>query len=171
MNERRLARAKVRLKRAGAENASRVRLTGTDDDPFLKSKAGLFDRVLVDAPCSGTGAWRRNPDAKWRAAGDLAGLAALQDAILARAARMAKPGGRIVYSTCSVLPIENEERVAAFLAATPGYRRLDAAEVWAESSDRPWPCRGREALSLTPAQHGTDGFYAAVIEREKPAKG
>ncbi len=100
----RLARAKLRMKRAGVENAERVLLTGTDSDPFLKKKAGWFDRVLVDAPCSGTGAWRRHPEAKWAGALDLARLTALQDAILKRAALLVKRGGRLVYATCSILP-------------------------------------------------------------------
>jgi 16S rRNA (cytosine967-C5)-methyltransferase len=161
----RLARAKLRLKRAGAENAERVLLTGTDDDPYFKRKAAQFDRVLVDAPCSGTGAWRRHPEAKWGVPVDLARLTALQDAILARAAKMLKRGGRLVYATCSMLPVENGERVAAFLAAHPNFRRIDAADVWGKVMMAPYPGRDPSQLQLTPFQHGTDGFFASVLER------
>lgn len=161
----RLARAKLRLKRAGVENAERVLLTGTDDDPWLKRKAGQFDRVLVDAPCSGTGAWRRHPEAKWGGVTDLPRLTALQDAILARAAKMVKRGGRLVYATCSLLPVENGARAAAFLAAHPNFKRIDAAEAWARVINLPYPGRDVSLLQLTPFQHGTDGFFAAVFER------
>lgn len=161
----RLARAKLRMKRAGVENAERVLLTGTDTDPFLKRKAGQIDRVLVDAPCSGTGAWRRHPEAKWSGVTDLARLTSLQDAILARAARLVKRGGRLIYATCSMLPAENAERAAAFLAAHPNFRRIDAAEVWARAIPAvPYPGRDRAMLQLTPFQHGTDGFFAAIFE-------
>jgi 16S rRNA (cytosine967-C5)-methyltransferase len=161
----RLARAKLRLKRAGAENAERVLLTGADDDPYFKRKAGQFDRVLVDAPCSGTGAWRRHPEAKWGVPTDLARLTALQDAILARAAKMVKRGGRLIYATCSLLPQENGARAAAFLTSHPNYRRLDAAAVWAGISALPYPGQNPAELQLTPFRHGTDGFFAAVFER------
>lgn len=161
----RLARAKLRMKRAGVENAERVLLTGTDSDPFLKRKAGQIDRVLVDAPCSGTGAWRRHPEAKWGAGIDLARLTALQDAVLARAARLVKRGGRLTYATCSVLPEENEARATAFLAAHPGFRRMDLAAIWKALLAPPYPDTGSDALQLTPFRHGTDGFFVTVFER------
>lgn len=162
---RRLARAKLRMKRAGVENAERVLLTGTDADPFLKKKAGWFDRVLVDAPCSGTGAWRRHPEAKWAVALDLERLTALQDAILNRAAPLVKRGGRLIYATCSLLTQENGARAEAFLKAHPNFRRIDAAEAWRAVSALPYPGRDPAVLQLTPFQHGTDGFFAAVFER------
>jgi len=162
----RLARAKLRLKRAGAENAERVLLTGTDDDPYFKRKAAQFDRVLVDAPCSGTGAWRRHPEAKWGVPVDLKRLTALQDSILTRAAKMLKRGGRLVYATCSMLPAENAERADAFLAAHPGFKRVDAADAWGKAMiPAPYPGRDRAMLQLTPFQHGTDGFFTAIFER------
>lgn len=164
-SQRRLARAKLRLKRAGAENAERILLTGTDTDPFLKRRANWFDRVLVDAPCSGTGSWRRHPDAKWAREHRIETLTALQDQILARAAKLVKRGGRLVYGTCSVLPAENEQRAEAFLAAHPNFRPLDAATIWPRIANGPWPCATPRHLTLTPAQHGTDGFFAAVFER------
>ena len=162
----RLARAKLRLKRAGVENAERILLTGTDADPYFKRKAAQFDRVLVDAPCSGTGAWRRHPEAKWAAEIDLERLTALQDAILARAAKMLKRGGRLTYATCSILPAENQQRVTAFLKAHPGFKQVPVAEVWAQViPNAPYPGKETETLQLTPFRHGTDGFFAAVFER------
>ena len=165
VSQRRLTRAKLRLKRAGVENAERVLLTGQDDDPFLKKRRSWFDRVLVDAPCSGSGSWRRHPETKWRGAGDMTRLNALQDAILARAAGLVKRGGRLIYATCSLLPQENEARVEAFLKAHEGFRLLPADAVWRDSVGAPWPDAQAAYLKLTPAKNGTDGFFAAVLER------
>jgi 16S rRNA (cytosine967-C5)-methyltransferase len=164
-NAKRLARAKLRFKRAGVENAERITLTGTDEDPFIKRRATQFDRVLVDAPCSGTGAWRRHPETKWKGDHGLDRLTALQAAILARAARMVKRGGRLTYATCSLLPVENEAQAAAFLAAHKNFKAVPAASVWGSVLPVPWPCDQLDYLKLTPARHGTDGFFAAVFER------
>jgi len=166
VSEKRLARAKLRMKRAGVENAERVLLTGTDEDPFLTAQAGHFDRVLVDAPCSGTGAWRRHPEIRWKGL-DLDRLTGLQDAIFARASRLVKPGGHLVYATCSLLPAENEGRAAAFLAGHPEFRAVPAAEAWAEATGAQWPFGDADHLSLSPARDGTDGFFAAVFERRR----
>lgn len=161
----RLTRAKLRLKRAGAENAER-RLLPAKDDKWMKKHYERFDRVLVDAPCSGTGAWRRNPDARWSAqAANLGELTALQDSILARAARFVKPGGHVIYATCSLLREENDRRVEHFLGANAAFEQVDAREVWRGLSDRPWPCEGENVLRLSPAKHGTDGFFAAILRR------
>lgn len=160
----RLIRAKERLRRAGIDNVE-PRLLATERDRWVSRVKGKFDRVLIDAPCSGTGAWRRNPDSRWRPV-DLAELTGLQSRILASAARLTKPGGRLVYATCSLLREENEAVVEAFLAEHPEYRVLPMAEVWAAALPTPWP--GGEddrALRLTPARHGTDGFFAMVLER------
>src|SRR5690606_38603564 len=100
-------------------------------DKWIKRQKGKFDRVLIDAPCSGSGAWRRNPDARWRPV-DLAALTALQSEILDSAARLTRPGGRLVYVTCSLLPEENEERLAEFLGRRDEFAPVPAAEVWAE---------------------------------------
>lgn len=163
----RLARAKQRLKRAGVENAERVLLLEADDKA-MKKRHAHFDRILVDAPCSGTGSWRRNPDARWSTqAANIGELTALQDAILERAARFAKPGGRVIYATCSLLHRENDERVARFLAAHPQFEQIDARDVWREATDRPWPCEGESVLRLSPARHGTDGFFAAILHRAR----
>lgn len=162
ISEGRLKRCAERLRRAGLHNAE-TRLLTSETDKWIKRRKGTFDRVLVDAPCSGTGTWRRNPDARWRPwdADGLDNLVALQARILTSAARLVKPNGRLVYATCSMLPEENEGQVAAFLAATPHFRLVPLAEVdpkLAEASQG-------DFLSLTPARHDTDGFFAAVFER------
>lgn len=119
--------------------------------------------VLVDAPCSGTGTWRRNPDARWRAPDlGLDNLLALQGRILTSAARLVKPGGRLVYATCSILPEENEAQVAAFLAAHPTFHVVQLSEAAPHLT----AAADSDYLSLTPARHGTDGFFAAVLQRK-----
>lgn len=161
----RLARAKQRLKRAGVENAERI-LLPAEDDRWLKKHYAGFDRVFVDAPCSGTGSWRRNPDSRWSSqAANIDELTALQDSILTRAARLVKVGGRLIYATCSLLPRENERRVATFLNANPAFSALDARGIWHEASKNAWPCGTESVLRLSPARHRTDGFFAAVLTR------
>jgi 16S rRNA (cytosine967-C5)-methyltransferase len=131
----------------------------------VKRHAKSFDRVFVDAPCTGTGTWRRNPDAKWRLKPtDLEELAALQREILDSAARLVKPGGRLVYVTCSLLRQEDEEQVANFLHAHPDFVLVPIPSVWAEVIRKDCPV-DTETLRLTPARNGTDGFFVAVIER------
>lgn len=161
----RLARSKIRLKRAGVENAERVELPPADNKA-MKKFHGKFHRVLVDAPCSGTGSWRRNPDVRWSShASNIDELTALQSSILDRAAHYVQKGGHLIYATCSLLPEENDERVAAFLATHPDFDLLDARETWTRLSDRPWPCGEEKVLKLSPAAHGTDGFFAAILRR------
>ncbi|GAB5468701.1 MAG: RsmB/NOP family class I SAM-dependent RNA methyltransferase [Rhodospirillales bacterium] len=159
----RLDRAGQRLRRAGAFNVTR-RVLSDHRDPWVKRHKAGFDRVLVDAPCSGIGAWRRNPDARWRTLPeDLARLAALQGEILASAARLVKPGGRLVYVTCSLLAEENQDQVAAFLTKTPGFAQQDIATL------RPELAQGVDSvggLTLRPDREGTDGFYVAVLSRQ-----
>jgi len=165
ISEVRSARAKLRAKRAGAENAER-RLLPPQDDKWLKKHYERFDRVLVDAPCSGTGAWRRNPDVRWaKQAADIAERTVLQDSILGRAARFVKPGGHVIYATCSLLREENDRRVEHFLGANAAFEQVDAREIWRALTDRPWPCEGENVLRLSPAKHGTDGFFAAILRR------
>ena len=157
-------RAVQRLRRAGVHNVTRHVLEG-DGDKWLKRQKGTFDRVLVDAPCSGTGTWRRNPDAKWRLnEASLGELAALQARILIQAAGLTKSGGRLVYATCSLLPEENERQVEAFLAAHPDFTLVPITEAWAETIGTDCPVAG-PYLRLTPAAHGTDGFFAAVMRK------
>lgn len=166
----RLAAAGPRLRRAGLSAVELRRLAGPED-PWLAVQAGGFDRVLVDAPCSGTGTWRRSPDARWRLAPQrLDALQATQDGLLRVAAALVAPGGRLVYATCSLLPAENEARVAAFLETSPGFAPLPVEAVWAEALGAAGPPEGAGrdgALRLTPGRHGTDGFYLAILERER----
>jgi len=167
----RLDRARTRFRRAGVQNVT-VRVLDTPGRRWLKRQARTFDRVLVDAPCGGSGTWRRNPDSRWRMDEErLTALMAEQDALLIRAARGVRPGGgRLVYVTCSLLRAENEDRIAAFLASDTGraFRPLPAAQVWTEAGLAD-PCpmpEGATAIRLSPADHDTDGFFVAVLERE-----
>jgi 16S rRNA (cytosine967-C5)-methyltransferase len=165
VSERRLERATQRLRRAGVSIVRRVPLA-SERDKWVKRHAQSFDRVFVDAPCTGTGTWRRNPDAKWRLGPeDLAALATLQAEILDSAARLTKPGGRLVYVTCSLLREENEAQVERFLAGHGDFSLRPIASVWAETVGGQPPAAG-DMLRLTPARHGTDGFFIAVLERE-----
>jgi 16S rRNA (cytosine967-C5)-methyltransferase len=120
---------KPRLVRSGLQNVQAL-LIAHERDAKVKRLAGKFDRVLVDAPCSGLGTLRRNPDLKWRqSAESVAELTQIQHDILESAGRLVKPGGRLVYATCSLLVVENEDIVAAFLAAHPEFHLLPAGGV------------------------------------------
>jgi 16S rRNA (cytosine967-C5)-methyltransferase len=169
----RLEASARRLRRAGAHNVER-RLIADETDPWIKRHKRAFDRVLVDAPCTGSGAWRRNPDGRWSLdAKDLEELKPKQARILASAARLVKPGGRLVYATCSLLKEENEDQVASFLAAQPDFRVVPIGRAWAETvgaeGGPECPCPP-PFLMLTPARHGTDGFFAAVMERKEDSR-
>lgn len=156
----RLKRSTERFRRAGLHNIE-VKALSSESDPWVKRHKGGFDRVLVDAPCSGTGTWRRNPDSRWKNLGPgLDQLVVLQGKILASAARLVKPGGRLVYATCSLLEEENEKQIEAFLAAHKDFKLKNISEIWAKIGPGPY-------LSLSPAQHNTDGFFGAVLERVK----
>src|SRR5580700_2324434 len=160
----RLERAGIRLRRAGISNVERRPLS-SERDLWVKRHAKSFDRVLVDAPCLGIGSWRRNPDGKWRATpNDLAELVVRQRDILASAARLVKPGGRLIYVTCSLLREENEDQADAFLAASPDFALYPAERAWKETIGGRCP-GGDDYLRLTPARHGTDGFFVAQFER------
>ncbi len=157
-----------RLRRAGVDNAERHLLE--PGDRWAKRRAGTFDRVLVDAPCTGTGTWRRNPDARTRTGPeDLRELLAKQAAVLDGAAILVRPGGgRLVYATCSLLPQEDEDQVRAFLGRHPDFSPLPLAAAWAEAG-LPTPPPGEDEFLLTsPARHGTDGFFAAILQRGGP---
>jgi len=171
VSEGRLQRAKERIKRAGVHNVEPKTLK-SERDPWVRRHKEKFDRVLIDAPCSGVGTWRRNPDARWRTPGTgLGDLAKLQGAILASAARLAKPGGLVVYATCSLLHEENEGVVEAFLAEHPDFKVQPLAEVWQARFGAPPPAdiAGPDFLKLTPARHKTDGFFAAFLVRTASA--
>jgi 16S rRNA (cytosine967-C5)-methyltransferase len=154
-----------RLRRAGVEN---VEVVPADTGDKLRILGG-FDCVLVDAPCSGSGAWRRKPDAKWRLTRkQLQQRIGDQRDVLERGAKLVKSGGRLVYVTCSVLPEENTAQVAAFLSRNSQFRIIPYTEQWqsAVGGEPPRSADGSsETLLLTPAQHGTDGFFVAVMRR------
>ena len=163
----RLEALKPRLARSGLSNVHPAAIAHERDDR-VKRLAGKIDRVLVDAPCSGLGTLRRNPDLKWRQSPQtVAAQAQQQLAILSSAARLLKPGGRLVYATCSLMPQENEEVAAAFGAAQPEFKPLDVAELLTalKVANSEQLCSG-PFLRLWPHRHGTDGFFAAVWERQ-----
>lgn len=162
LSAKRLAALGPRAARAQVTNIHPVALSG-DNDARVKRLAGKMDRVLVDAPCSGFGTLRRNPDLKWRHGPAAIGeLSAKQGRILDAAARLVKPGGRLVYATCSILKEENETVAEAFAGRQGDFRLVSCAELF----------RGQriavdtgEHLRLWPHVHGTDGFFAAAFER------
>ena len=160
----RLAPIFERLKRAGVRNAQ---VHSPKDD--LSPLEGRMDRVLVDAPCTGSGTWRRRPDAKWRLTPDM--LETRQNeqaAVLEAAARYVRPGGYLVYVTCSVFPEENEHQVYAFGERHAEWELLSAGEVWQDlfGFDKPKPWSSDlKCITLTPASTGTDGFFFAVMQR------
>lgn len=161
--EKRLANLKPRLARSGLSNVH-PQLLANERDPHLKRLVGKFDRVLVDAPCSGLGTLRRNPDLKWRQNPEsVTELTAKQAAILASASRLVKPGGRLVYATCSLLNDENDAVVAAFLAEHGDFRLVPAGQVLGEQRVA---LEMGDYLRLGPDTHDTDGFFAAVLERQ-----
>ncbi len=162
VSEKRLAKLKPRLARSGLSNVHPV-VIAHENDAKVKRLAGKIDRVLVDAPCSGLGTLRRNPDMKWRQQpDDVIELNAKQQSILAGAARLVKPGGRLVYATCSLLAEENEAIVDAFVAAHPEFALLPVNEQLASQKIA---LDTGVYLKLRPDQHQTDGFFAAVLER------
>jgi 16S rRNA (cytosine967-C5)-methyltransferase len=164
VSPRRLANLKPRLARSGLSNVHPVRIADERDN-HVKRLAGKIDRVLVDAPCSGFGTLRRNPDLKWRHPQTaIAKLAAKQACVLAAAAGLVKPGGRLVYATCSVLPDENETIVEGFLGAHSDFALGDAA---AELARAGIALDTGRMLRLYPHRHGCDGFFAAVLERTR----
>ena len=166
VSQKRLDNLGPRLKRSGLSNVHPCRIS-SENDARVKRLAGKADRVLVDAPCSGLGTLRRNPDLKWRQTPEsVLELCAKQRSLIAAAARLVKPGGRLVYATCSLLPEENEQVVSEFLARNPAFRVRPAAEI-AREARLPLECG--EFLALDPARHGTDGFFVAVLERTMEA--
>jgi 16S rRNA (cytosine967-C5)-methyltransferase len=172
--ESRLDRSAQRLRRAGAHNVER-RALGTkggdgDNRKWLKRQRAAFDRVLVDAPCTGTGTWRRNPDGRWTLRPqDLEELVPKQAEILDAACRLVKQGGGLVYATCSVLPAENERQIEAFLRRHPEFELVPVAKLWPEALGTELPSQNPESpfLRLSPLRHGTDGFFAATMVRKE----
>ncbi len=162
VSDKRLTNLKPRLARSGLSNVHPARIEH-ERDQKIKRLAGKADRVLVDAPCSGLGTLRRNPDLKWRQdETSVAELTVKQAAILAAAATLVRPGGRLVYATCSLLSAENDEIVAAFLEKHPDFSLLPASAVLGKQGIA---CEG-DVLRLLPHKHNTDGFFAAAMERK-----
>jgi 16S rRNA (cytosine967-C5)-methyltransferase len=155
-----------RLKRAGLRN---VQVLPPGDADALAALEGKMDRVVIDAPCSGSGVWRRRPDAKWRLGPQmLEARLAEQRSVLDRGAVLVKPGGRLIYITCSILPPENQDQVEAFLARFPQYAIVPWHEAWdqAVAIAAPRSADGSaETLLMTPLSFGTDGFFVAVLEK------
>ena len=163
--EHRLDKLRPRLARSGLSNVYPVVISHERDDR-VQRLAGKLDRVLVDAPCTGTGTLRRNPDLKWRLQeADVLKLAAQQASILKAAATLLKPGGRLVYATCSLLPAENRHIVEQFLQERPDFALQDAAEALMHQQVNVDGGTGNPMLELFPHRHGTDGFFAAVMQR------
>jgi 16S rRNA (cytosine967-C5)-methyltransferase len=162
VSAKRLAALGPRAARAGITSIHPIALSG-DNDTRAKRLAGKIDRVLVDAPCSGFGTLRRNPDLKWRQGPQaIAELADKQGRILESASRLVKPGGRLVYATCSILSEENEAVVDAFAARRPEFKELSCGELLRAQRI---PLDAGDRLRLWPHSHATDGFFAAAFER------
>lgn len=157
----RLKRAKERFRRAGLHNIETREMT-SERDKWVKHHVNHFDVVLVDAPCTGTGTWRRDPDKRWRQLGPgLSELVPLQKRILESASRLVKPGGRLVYATCSFLPEENEDQINAFLEENKDFELTILPQGLREAS------LVENMMKLTPARSGTDGFFAALMTKRK----
>jgi 16S rRNA (cytosine967-C5)-methyltransferase len=157
-----------RLKRAGVRN---VQVLPAGDREALDKLDGRMDLVLIDAPCIGSGVWRRRPDAKWRLSPQmLEARLAEQRAVLDEGARLVKPEGRLAYVTCSVLPSENRDQVDAFLARHPEFKPVPWPELWEQAlpgvPPPPSADGSAETLQMTPLSHGTDGFFVAVMQRQ-----
>jgi 16S rRNA (cytosine967-C5)-methyltransferase len=167
ISAKRLAALAPRAARAGITNVHALVIG--EDDARARRLAGKLDRVLVDAPCSGFGTLRRNPDLKWRHGPEaIAELAAKQRRILGTAARLVRPGGRLVYATCSILREENDAVAAGFQEEHPEFQPLSCAQLLATQRI---PLDTGERLRLLPHLHGTDGFYAAAFVKTSFTKG
>ncbi len=170
VNEKRLAGLAPRMRRAGLTNVHPVAIK-SEQDPRVRRLAGKFDRVLVDAPCTGTGTLRRNPDLKWRLSPEeLERINAIQKSVLNHASKLVKKGGRLVYATCSLLERENQDVVNGFLADHPGWRLVPVAEVFEQQGIHFAPGqleRFEGFMQLLPHVNNTDGFFAAVLQRDE----
>ena len=166
-DKRRLRPIFERIARSGAKN---VEVIPADQPQQLEGLSGKADIVFVDAPCSGAGSWRRKPDGKWRLKeATLAQRIKDQKAVLASGAKLVKPGGRLIYVTCSVLPQENTAQVRSFLEQARDFSLVPYGPVWRDNIDGNPPISAdgeTETLLLTPASHGTDGFFIAILQKQ-----
>ncbi len=163
-DKRRLEKGRVRYKKAGVHNIEVRSLEEEQHRKWLRRQKGTMDVVLVDAPCSSSGTWRRNPDLRWKFYGpSLDDILKMQAEILDKVAEKVKNGGRLVYATCSLFSEENEDQVFAFLARHPDFKILPLKDAW--NFMTPIPCEG-DFMRLTPKDHETDGFFAAILEKQ-----
>ncbi len=164
--EKRLSPISERLHRAGAHN---VKILPSNNQGVLDKLNDKMDVVLVDTPCTGSGTWRRKPDSKWRLTqAQLDERLLEQKAVLSQGAKAVKPGGRMIYVTCSLLPQENGDQVASFLEAHPGFSLISPEQIWSQAQSAPLPASaisGDNMLQLTPAHNGTDGFFVAILQK------
>ncbi|MCG8424624.1 MAG: RsmB/NOP family class I SAM-dependent RNA methyltransferase [Proteobacteria bacterium] len=169
VDNRKLAELRRRARRAGVSTAQTIVLQSGENEPFpasLTNMEGRAHRVLADVPCTGIGALRRNPEARWRLSpDDLVRLPTQQLEIAARAMSLVAPGGRLIYATCTVLRRENEEVVAGLLKLRPDFETMPIKAIWGADRARPIATEDGVFLSLDPARHGADGFFAAVLRR------
>ena len=170
VDRRKLAELKKRARRAGASNIESVELEGDGLPPPLRALERGAARVLVDAPCSGIGSLRRNPEARWRLdPADLRRMPELQLAIARRALDLVAPGGRLVYATCTLLHAENQAVVERLLADSADLNLVPPKEIWSAARAAPLTDPTGQFMELLPHRHGTDGFFAAVLRRKPPA--
>ncbi|GLQ07605.1 RsmB/NOP family class I SAM-dependent RNA methyltransferase [Sneathiella chinensis] len=167
INPRRMKDIAIRTRRAAVGIVQSLALQGNDEDAEILSRIeGEADRVFVDAPCSGSGTWRRQPDQRWSLTPEgLADLVAVQADILDTASALVAPGGRLVYATCSILEEENASQIAAFLARHPDFEILPVSDLWDGVGLSEAEAGQGDFLSLTPADYGTDGFFTAILQR------
>lgn len=161
---RRLEKGRKRYRKAGVHNVELRCIEEPQHQKWFKRQKQTMDVVLVDAPCSSSGTWRRNPDLRWRQFGpELEAIKQAQSEILSRVAKCVKPGGRLVYATCSLFREENEDQVEAFLRAHSEFEILPLSKVWPYETSP--PCDGPH-MSLSPAKHQTDGFFTAIMQKK-----
>ena len=168
ISEKRLERASIRLRRAGVNNAEK-RLFSSEKDKWIKRRnerfSGGFDKVVVDAPCSGTGTWRRNPDQKWRTDEQTINeLCVLQENILKSSSRLVRPGGKLIYITCSLLKDENESQVDKFLDNNKDFHLCDINNTWFDTFEQK-NISNDKTLRISAHQNNSDGFFMAILER------
>lgn len=164
IEERRLEKGRPRFRKAGVHNVELRALSDEQHRKWLRRQKGTMDVVLVDAPCSSSGTWRRNPDLRWRWYGpQLDEIRSMQTEILDKVAEKVKPGGRLVYATCSLFEEENEQQVERFLKDHNEFQVMPLEQAWPEGTMPP-VCKG-PFMRLTPRDHNTDGFFAAVLTK------
>lgn len=158
INAKRLEAIKPRLQRLNVKNIELTDIVASTDRDF--------DRFIIDAPCSGTGTWRRAPDGKFRLSpGLLKGLTQTQEELLSLGAEKTKSGGRLIYITCSILPDEDEEVIDKFLNTHPEFSPVNMKELWEQKTGLPYPHKSEKYLKMSPLSTGTDGFFICVLQK------